>query len=118
MDVMMEVKDEEALGAEARMKAPLEWYSSAKCKILDLKEPQYDEALRLIKVQLQDHGVAVLSHSARSCKLLSTSTAPLLSRGGYVQGVLVAARPSVRERLSGARKNVVEGHDKPGRHQP
>ncbi|CAD1475091.1 unnamed protein product, partial [Heterotrigona itama] len=50
MNVMTEERDEYALEAEARMKAPLEWYSSAKCKILDLKEPQYDEALRLIKV--------------------------------------------------------------------
>lgn len=114
----MEEKDEYALEAEARMKAPLEWYSSAKCKILDLKEPQYDKALRLIKVQLQDHGVAVLPHSARSCKLLSTSTAPLLSRGVHVQGILVAGGRSVRKRLPGARKNVVEGNNEPGRHQP
>ena len=115
----MEEKDEYALEAEARMKAPLEWYSSAKCKILDLREPQYDEALRLIKVQLQDHRVAGLSRdSARSCKLLSTFTAPRLSRGGYVQGVLVAGRRSVREQLLGARENVAEGYDEPGRHQP
>ncbi|XP_017763607.1 PREDICTED: uncharacterized protein LOC108553280 [Eufriesea mexicana] len=48
MDVIEE-KDEFALEAEARMKAPLEWDSTAKCKILDLKESQYDEALHLIK---------------------------------------------------------------------
>lgn len=49
MDVIEE-KDEYALEVETRMKASLEWDSLAKCKILDLKEPQYDEALRLIKV--------------------------------------------------------------------
>lgn len=36
---------------EARMYAPLEWDSPAICKIQDLKESQYEEALRLIKVQ-------------------------------------------------------------------
>lgn len=49
MDVTEE-KDEFALGVETRMKAPLEWHSSAECRILDLRESQYDEALRLIKV--------------------------------------------------------------------
>lgn len=49
MDVTEE-KDEFALGVETRMKAPLEWHSSVECRISDLRESQYDEALRLIKV--------------------------------------------------------------------
>ncbi|XP_050485083.1 uncharacterized protein LOC126870930 [Bombus huntii] len=48
MDVIEE-KDEFALAVETRMKAPLEWHSSAECRISDLRESQYDEALRLIK---------------------------------------------------------------------
>lgn len=36
---------------EARMYAPLEWDSPVTCKIQDLKEAQYEEVLRLIKVQ-------------------------------------------------------------------
>ncbi|CAL7951583.1 unnamed protein product [Xylocopa violacea] len=46
---MDDEKDEFALEMDIRMKAPLEWDSSARCKIFDLKEPHYDEALRLIK---------------------------------------------------------------------
>lgn len=46
-----EEKDESTVEAEARMHAPLEWDSLAICKIQDLKESQYEEALRLIKVQ-------------------------------------------------------------------
>ena len=112
MNVMVEEKDEYAIEVEARMKAPLEWYSSAKCKILDLKEQHYDEALRLIKVQLRER-----AKSRAAPVTVLTFTAPLLSRGSHVQGRLVAAGPSVRERLSGAGENVVEGHDEPGRHQ-
>lgn len=50
MDMSIDDRDEYALEAEARLKAPLEWESTAKYKIIDLKESQYDEALRLIKV--------------------------------------------------------------------
>lgn len=45
-----EEQDEYSLEVESRMKAPLVWDSPANCKIQDLHEPQYDEALRLIKV--------------------------------------------------------------------
>lgn len=48
---MLDEKDDRALEIEARMKAPLEWDSPENCKILDLKETQYGETLRLIKVQ-------------------------------------------------------------------
>ncbi|KAG7212178.1 hypothetical protein KM043_012518 [Ampulex compressa] len=47
MDV--EEKDERVLQMEARMYAPLEWDSPATCRIQDLKEAQYEEALRLLK---------------------------------------------------------------------
>ncbi|XP_011864465.1 PREDICTED: uncharacterized protein LOC105560190 [Vollenhovia emeryi] len=46
---MNEEKKNELIGMEARMYAPLEWDSPAICKIQDLKEAQYEEALRLIK---------------------------------------------------------------------
>lgn len=46
-----EKKEEFMIRMEARMYAPLEWDSPAICKIQDLKEAQYEEALRLIKVQ-------------------------------------------------------------------
>ncbi|XP_011640442.1 uncharacterized protein LOC105429273 [Pogonomyrmex barbatus] len=46
---MDEKKDEFTIEIEARMYAPLEWDSPAICKIQDLKEAQYEEALRLIK---------------------------------------------------------------------
>ncbi|XP_076618901.1 uncharacterized protein LOC143340608 [Colletes latitarsis] len=48
MDILGE-KDELTLQMEARMKAPLVWDSPDNCEIKDLQEPQYDEALRLIK---------------------------------------------------------------------
>ncbi|XP_029174494.1 uncharacterized protein LOC114943073 [Nylanderia fulva] len=44
-----EKKDTFTIEMEARMYAPLEWDSPAICKIQDLKEAQYEEALRLIK---------------------------------------------------------------------
>jgi len=47
---MNEEKKNEFIDIEARMYAPLEWDSSEICKIQDLKEAQYGEALRLIKV--------------------------------------------------------------------
>ncbi|CAK9831365.1 hypothetical protein ANTRET_LOCUS8370 [Anthophora retusa] len=47
MDI--EDKDDYALEVETRMKAPLQWSSQPKYKIIDLKETHYDEALRLIK---------------------------------------------------------------------
>lgn len=43
-------KDQQAQEAEARMYAPLDWDSPASCRIEDLTEPRFDEALRLIKV--------------------------------------------------------------------
>lgn len=52
---MDEEKKEELIEMEARMYAPLEWDSPAICKIQDLKEAQYEEALRLIKVQQQEN---------------------------------------------------------------
>lgn len=45
-----EKQDEFTIEMEARMLAPLEWESDAPCKIQDLKEAQYEEALSLIKV--------------------------------------------------------------------
>ncbi|XP_050451733.1 uncharacterized protein LOC126851627 [Cataglyphis hispanica] len=42
-------EDKFIAGMEERMYAPLEWDSPATCKIQDLKEVQYEEALRLIK---------------------------------------------------------------------
>lgn len=45
-----EKKDRFTVEMEARMYAPLEWESPAICKIQDLKEAQYEEVLRLIKV--------------------------------------------------------------------
>lgn len=45
-----EKEDKFVIEMEARMYAPLEWDSPAICKIQDLKEVQYEEALRLIKV--------------------------------------------------------------------
>lgn len=48
---MDEDKRNDVIGMEARMYAPLEWDSSAMCKIQDLKEAQFEEALRLIKVE-------------------------------------------------------------------
>lgn len=48
---MDEEKKNDFIEMEARMYAPLEWDSPEICKIQDLKEAQYDEALRLIKVQ-------------------------------------------------------------------
>lgn len=52
---MIEEKDDEfTVEMEARMYAPLEWDSPAICKIQDLKETQYEEALRLIKVQQRE----------------------------------------------------------------
>lgn len=49
-----EKKDEFMIRMETRMYAPLEWDSPAICKIQDLKEVQYEEALRLIKVQQEE----------------------------------------------------------------
>jgi len=49
-----EVEEEFTVEMENRMHAPLEWYSPPVCKIQDLKEAQYDEALRLIKVQRRE----------------------------------------------------------------
>ncbi|XP_011689090.1 PREDICTED: uncharacterized protein LOC105450781 isoform X2 [Wasmannia auropunctata] len=46
---MAEEKKNDYIEIEARMYAPLEWDSPAICKIQDLKEAQYEEALRLIK---------------------------------------------------------------------
>ncbi|XP_018045213.1 PREDICTED: uncharacterized protein LOC108685085 [Atta colombica] len=46
---MNEEKKNDFIEMEARMYAPLEWDSPAICKIQDLKEAHYDEALRLIK---------------------------------------------------------------------
>ncbi|KYN40646.1 hypothetical protein ALC56_04955 [Trachymyrmex septentrionalis] len=46
---MDEEKRYDIVEMEARMYAPLEWDSPAICKIQDLKEAHYDEALRLIK---------------------------------------------------------------------
>ncbi|XP_034183318.2 uncharacterized protein LOC117605751 [Osmia lignaria lignaria] len=42
-------EDDRAVEMEARMLAPLEWESTANCKIIDLREPLYNEVLRLIK---------------------------------------------------------------------
>ncbi|XP_070155141.1 uncharacterized protein [Polyergus mexicanus] len=44
-----EKEDKFMIEMEGRMYAPLEWDSPAICKIQDLKEAQYEEALRLIK---------------------------------------------------------------------
>lgn len=49
-----ENKNEFTIEMETRMYAPLEWDSLATCKIQDLKEAQYEEALRLIKVQREN----------------------------------------------------------------
>lgn len=51
---------------EARMYAPLEWDSQAACKIQDLKEAKYEEALRLIKVQQQEN----LNRTTRSRRII------------------------------------------------
>jgi len=51
---MNEEKKNDFIEMEARMYAPLEWDSPAICKIQDLKEAHYDEALRLIKVQQRE----------------------------------------------------------------
>lgn len=48
---MDEEKTYDVIEMEARMYAPLVWDSAAICKIQDLKEAQFEEALRLIKVQ-------------------------------------------------------------------
>lgn len=46
-----EKNDKFTVKMEAKMYAPLEWESPAICKIQDLKEAQYKEVLRLIKVK-------------------------------------------------------------------
>lgn len=52
---MDEEKKNDFIEMEARMYAPLEWDSPAICKIQDLKEAHYEEALRLIKVQQREN---------------------------------------------------------------
>jgi len=47
---MNEEKKNDFIEMEARMYTPLEWDSPAICRIQDLKEAQYEETLRLIKV--------------------------------------------------------------------
>jgi len=49
-----DMEEEFTIEMEQRMHAPLEWDSPPICKMQDLKEAQYEEALRLIKVQQRE----------------------------------------------------------------